>query len=470
MQCSTINYSNLENTFRIDAEYYQPLYLQVEAVLQAKKCVPLSTYAHISDGNHLSIAEDFSTNSGVRYLRGQDVTTSMFIEDSNPVFIPESIYSKLARSHIFRNDVLLTIVGANTGCVGYVFNPPEKLTANCKLGIIRSNADSAAYLYGFLISKYGQSQIQRCIRGGGQTGIVLPDIRTLQVPCLDTDFQHFIERLINLIHSQREQTFAIYQQAENILLKELELENWKPKHQLSYIKNFSETQSAERIDAEYSQPMYEDIIAAVKRYKGGYNNVASLVNLTERNFNPEPEKEYRYIELSNISSNGEITGYTEAKGNELPTRARRKVKQGDLIISSIEGSLDSIALVTDPFNNMLCSTGFFAVSHKATNAETLLLLFKSKIGQLQLKKGCSGTILTAISNDEFNEIVFPIIPDSIQSKLKDNVAEMYASKAQSKALLEIAKRAVEMAIEQNEKIAEKWINNEVARLGIELAL
>jgi len=43
---------------------------------------------------------------------------------------------------------------------------------------------------------------------------------------------------------------------------------------------------------------------------------------------------------------------------------------------------------------------------------------------------------------------------------------MYKSKAKSKALLEIAKKGVEMVIEQDETTAEKWINKEVGKLGI----
>ena len=45
---------------------------------------------------------------------------------------------------------------------------------------------------------------------------------------------------------------------------------------------------------------------------------------------------------------------------------------------------------------------------------------------------------------------------------------MYKTKKLSKRLLEIAKRGVEMAIEKNEKEAEKWIHQELARLDIKL--
>ena len=53
---------------------------------------------------------------------------------------------------------------------------------------------------------------------------------------------------------------------------------------------------------------------------------------------------------------GEILGADPVFGAELPTRARRKVEAGQVIISFIEGSLQSCALITNEFNGALYST------------------------------------------------------------------------------------------------------------------
>jgi len=192
------------------------------------------------------------------------------------------------------------------------------------------------------------------------------------------------------------------------------------------------------------------------------------VRVKDKNFTPKDSEQYKYIELANISSNGEINGYTENYGNELPSRARRKVQKGDVIVSSIEGSLDSVALITENWTNALCSTGFFVIHSDKLNSETLLILLKTKVGQLQLKKGCKGTILTAISKDELKKIVFPKITTETQGRVKEKIIEMYRTKKLSKSLLEIAKRGVEMAIKKDENEAEKWINSEVEKLGVNI--
>ena len=62
----------------------------------------------------------------------------------------------------------------------------------------------------------------------------------------------------------------------------------------------------------------------------------------------------------------------------MPTRARRKVETNDIIVSSIEGSLQSCALIPEKYNNSLCSTGFYVINSDEINSETLLVLFKSE--------------------------------------------------------------------------------------------
>ena len=185
--------------------------------------------------------------------------------------------------------------------------------------------------------------------------------------------------------------------------------------------------------------------------------------MKDKNFNPKDNEQYKYIELANISSNGEINGYTENFGNELPSRAHRKISKDDLIVSTIEGSLGSIALITENWKNALCSTGFLVVNSDKINSETLLVFLKTKVGQLQLKKGCKGTILTAIGKDEFSKIVLPKLDFEVQKQIQEKISEMYATKSLSKSLLEIAKRGVEMAIEKDEETAEKWINDEIGK-------
>lgn len=189
-----------------------------------------------------------------------------------------------------------------------------------------------------------------------------------------------------------------------------------------------------RIDADYFLPKYKSLIEGIKsKFNNSWNTLGNLVKIKDKNFIPQPNVEYKYIELANISKTGEITGCITEIGKNLPTRARRVVNTGDVIISSIEGSLDSIALITDEYNNALCSNGFYVVSPKVISSGTLLALMKSKIGQMQLKRGCNGSILTAIHKEEFLNIILPVL---VNEEIESKVIESFDLRDKSKQLME----------------------------------
>ena len=50
------------------------------------------------------------------------------------------------------------------------------------------------------------------------------------------------------------------------------------------------------------------------------------------------------------------------KGDQAPSRARRILKENDVIVSSVKGSLEKVALVDKEYDGSLASTGFFQFS------------------------------------------------------------------------------------------------------------
>ena len=156
-----------------------------------------------------------------------------------------------------------------------------------------------------------------------------------------------------------------------------------------------------------------------------------------------------------IDSFGNIIAAEKLSVETLPSRARRQVKTGDVIISSIEGSLANCAIVSKDLHNGLCSTGFYVINSTVIKSETLLILFKSPLMQNLLKKSCSGTILTAINKADFLSIPIPKINLKTQTAISELVQESFKFKAESNHLLALAKEAVEVAIEQSEEEAMK---------------
>ena len=449
------------HSLRLDAEYFHPDYLESLDLLEAAGSRKLSDFG-VMIRHPKEIRRNYVVN-GVQMLRGQNVRPLSIDMAANPVYISEEDAAILSGNAIRRKDILITRSGANTGQCAIFLENKRAISMSDTL-IIRSGNLNPFYLAVFLNSKYGEALVRRGIYGSAQPHIAPPLLYRMLIPnwerlACETEKTYMQSR------AMKERSRERYAEAEALLLSELGLADWRPKRALAFVKNYSDIRRAERIDADYFQPKYDEIVDAVKAYPGGWDALGNLAHIKPSNFKPAAETEYRYIELANIGRNGEIIAHTRDYGHNLPTRARCKVAAGDVIASSIEGSLDSVALIPEEYDNALCSTGFYAVSSSAINSETLLTLLKSSIGQMQLKKGCSGTILTAINSDEFKKLALPLILPDKQREIERKVAESFNLRSRSKELLEYAKRAVEIAIEQDENAAIDWLRQKTEGVG-----
>lgn len=472
MQISFVNYKTVKENidFRYEPEFFLPKYIEQEKILSKKNKIILSDCATFSNGRAFDSGE-FSFDGDVFISKIGDVTQKRDYKSWKKISLKH--FEELNGKHLKHNDILMTLTGdpPDVGKVQLIYNPPkETLSWNQRVALLRlkkqNDIRAPEFLFIVLSSKYCREHIERWAKGIRQRNVGNPAVLDMVIPVFSIEFQSCLAEMTIKSFNLLEKSLELYSQAEQILLSELNLLNWRPKHWLSFVKNYSDTQSAGRCDAEYFQPMYEEIVKKLLKYKNSCGLLIDTVSIKDRKFTPKDEVIYKYIELANISANGNITGFTEALGKGLPTRARRKVNAGDVIVSSIEGSLSSVALINSSLNNALCSTGFYVINSKSINAETLLVFLKSKAGQLQLKKRCSGTILTAIGRDEFEKLIIPKVDEKIQDEIKEKIEEMYRAKMLSNNLLDIAKRSVELAIEKDEKTAEKWIDGELETIGV----
>ena len=305
------------------------------------------------------------------------------------------------------------------------------------------------YLATYLNTKYGVWDIKRRARQSiNQTNVNPEEVKEMEIPILPMDFQKQIADNLQLANKKRIVAHNQYIEAESYLLKCLDMTDFAANPNAYNVKTLKESfLETGRFDAEYYLPKYEDYCRLVQSYANGYEPLGDACNIKDTNYIPEEDVRYKYIELANIGKSGEITGCDIQDGENLPTRARRLVHQGDVIISSIEGSLESCALVTEDYEGALCSTGFYVLQSSKLNSETLLTLFKSLPMQQLMKKGCSGTILTAISKPELEKFPVPIIRQEVQEEIAQHVQKSFALRKEAMQLLENAKITVEQAIE-----------------------
>ncbi len=454
---------NIEANKRLDAEYYRTEYLQLEEKLDKHKNVRLNKIAKITDGDH--DRRDYTAN-GILFLRSQDIFEYGIIV-KEPVYISDTTAKKLSRSKPDDGDILMT----KTGSVGttIVFNTKYIHNANIPADISRikiTDPEINPYFFSmYANTNTGRKFIYRLMSGSGRPRITLNNIKNIKIPILNTIYQEQIEQASKAL-------YEYYYKSMKML--ENEIDRINSGYQTSLYNARYETQKIpiqyiafnHRIDAEFYNRSYIDILTQIKK-----NNFAKLiyfVDVIKPNFDPSkcPDQNFKYVELSDIDPKlGLINNSTEMLGCDLPSRAKRVLKENDIIISSVGGSLDKVAIVDKGNDGSIASNGFIQLRPVKINPEVLLLLAKSIVLQSQLKRYSTGTILASVNCNVIKNFIIPTFSPEENNRMSDYIKKSHYLRNKAIHLLEIIKHSLDIAIEEDESKAIEYLLREKDKIG-----
>lgn len=453
-----INFKQLDTVidYRIESEFFLKKFINIDEKLSKRETIALNSIARVVNGRAYD-SESFNSDSGVRIAKIGDVTAKTTIKQWEYVATKE--FENKKGAYLLDGDILMSLTGdpPDVGKVQYLVNPINA-TWNQRVARITIKNEqiilSNAVLFVVLSCEYVRGQLERYAKGIRQRNLGVEAFEHVLIPKLGNELQEKIDHFATLATQMLVRSEQLYNKSNEVLMEELGLDNWQPSKEKISVRSVVEVEQAGRWDAEYYQPKYDEI----KNLLRGFRRAQFSIN-TE-NYIPKPDREYVYLELGNILASGIISPDERQLGEELPTRARRLIHEGQVIVSSIEGSLESCALVTAEYDGAICSNGFFVMNSDDINPETLLVLMKSQVMQAQMKQLCSGSILAAVNVADMESLYLPAVTLECQSKIKSLVTEMYACHHSSITLLNAAKRAVEIAIEEDENAALTYLSSQ----------
>jgi restriction endonuclease S subunit len=480
VQYSIVKKRVLNEEFRIDAEYYSPENLIKENAIIKHNHKLLGDICDLIAGPFGSTVttERYDANSNKRYIRGKDIQ-SFFIEKTDAVFIENNLFHELPQFHLKAEDILVTVVGMKFGKSAIIYPEDCPAVFSCKSTLIRNPSINVWYLLTYLSSNIGYGLMRRGQRGAAQPGINLFDIKNIPVPIYCDNFQLRIEALVKQSKSFVTASNAVFSHAQTSLLSELNLINWQPKHQLSFVKNYSDTELTGRFDAEYYQPKYDKIVKAIKSYSGGWDTLGNLCKLVGHPSNP-PYADTEKTEKTFIVAQNDLGDYslsdTYWSGDDAKYTTSEFVRENqqyilrknDLVLYTV-GAAPHIGKANIVFDENVQSTiGSFVTLVRANtekiNPFSLLALFNSPIGYLLTNRFQRGMVQQYIYPKDLIQTPIPILPKEVQTQIQQKITESFNLRKQSKHLLECAKKAVEIAIEQDEQTATKWLENETKEM------
>ena len=110
---------------------------------------------------------------------------------------------------------------------------------------------------------------------------------------------------------------------------------------------------------------------------------------------------------------------------------------------------------------MIPSSGILRLKSKTDKIgnEYLTLVLNSILTQEQVNRDVGGSVILHWRPDQVARTLIPILPEEKQVEIQQKVLESFNLRKHAKDLLECAKRAVEIAIEQDEQTAINWLES-----------
>lgn len=145
-------------------------------------------------------------------------------------------------------------------------------------------------------------------------------------------------------------------------------------------------------------------------------------NINENTLSANTPSDYRflYIDIASIVSPKHLGPLTEYSFADAPSRARRIVKNNDIVVSLVRPYLKAFVQIKDSRNNLIASTGTAVVSAKPdNNTDFLFHMLFSKVFMTFCENRMNGTNYPAITPDDLSNFQIPIYSFNEQ-KIKAN--------------------------------------------------
>src|SRR5262249_53512493 len=92
----------------------------------------------------------------------------------------------------------------------------------------------------------------------------------------------------------------------------------------------------------------------------GVKRLKDIARLNPSSLHEDTDQDYEidYVDISGVDPVGRIVASEILRFGEAPSRARRRVKHGDTILSTVRTYLRAISYIAHPPPNLIVSTGF----------------------------------------------------------------------------------------------------------------
>jgi len=324
----------------------------------------------------------------IRY--GEIYTTHDFIIKKFKSFISDDVANE--SKEIKNGDILFAGSGETVEEIGkavaYIGNDKAYAGGDVIIISTKKNVNAECLSYA-LETDFVKKQKRVLGQGNSVVHIYSSDLSQVKIPLPPLPEQKAIAKVLNTADS------AIHTTKKLIAQKELR-KKWLMQQLLTGKKRlpaFAKASAGEKgLDWEWKEVRLSEV-AEIDKVSLGSQTL--------------PEYSFNYLSLSDVDS-----GVAEIKSERIlfkdsPSRARRIVKKGDILLATVRPNLQAFLIIRDDVNDLIASTGFAVITCKKIHNEFLYQYLFTKGLMNQIEEFLTGSNYPAINSSDVKRLKFP---------------------------------------------------------------
>lgn len=445
--------------FRLEAEYFNAKTFSFYNIVKAQTLVKKIQY-----GTSKVCSEE---KNGYPVLRLNELQNCFIDEPAKYCHILSK--DEFEELRLCKNDVVIIRTNGNPDLVGraaIVMEDTDYAFASYLFKVNVSNDISPSTLVAFLNGKYGRMEIDKNSMKGNQTNFSPAKFRDINIPIICDKLQKSIDLIFDNAYNLRIAAKNLYMDAQNTLSTEFNDYASSVINEPA-VKRFSESFGITgRLDAEFYQLKYDKLFENIRRFRtlslGGENGLVNIQKSIEPGSEHYQENGIPFIRVSDVDK-FEICTPDIKLPKDIVANVESLFPKKDTILFSKDGSVGIAYKIQDDME-VITSGALLHLTVKNKDVilpDYLTIVLNSPIVQMQAERDSNGAVIQHWKPSDVEKVIIPVLDMDVQKDIAKKVQESFRLRKESKRLLEIAVKAVEMAIETDEKTAIYWVESQI---------
>lgn len=375
------------------------------------------------------IFESEYVNNGIPFIRGQEISDKSILDENSKFecYISEERYNEIKEKYGVpqKGDILMTAVGTIGNLVVLNSNRPFYFKDG---NVIRfsdfSELIDSTYLALFMKSPYFNKQIQYALIGAVQKALTMVMLSNIEIPLPEISIQKRIATILMEINSKIETNKKINKELE-VMAKEL-YDYWFVQFDFPGANGKPYKSSGGKMS--FNSILKRDIpegweIKSINDFCTSYRGVS----YDKSDLLDGPEGGVLVLRGNNIDGNTLVYDDNVAYVPPSFVEPEQKIKKHDIIMTMSSGSKEHVGKCTMFQSDSEHTYGAFMTKF-TPESECLFFAYRSMLSDFfksKIKYICGGTGINNLTNQTFDEILFPFPPKDVLKEFEKLLTPIY---------------------------------------------